>query len=191
MAPSLGRECCVPGPQDADKSGASLQYIIAVLEHLKRHPSQGGPEVMEMGRYWHPRMNWYGPAGIGTGRGMAGFRNWQQIPFLNGMPDHGQYVDEINYHFFGNGDCAAITGWPYMIQTATNDGWMGIGSSGKKIALRRPDFWRIEDGMTWENWALVDLLDAYSQLGIDVFASLREFNKSHNLGRNTTPESAL
>ena len=43
------------------------------------------PEVMEMPRFWHPRMNWYGPAGIGTGRGIEGFRNWHQIPFLNAV----------------------------------------------------------------------------------------------------------
>jgi hypothetical protein len=53
---------------------------------MKRHPSQGGPEVMEMPRFWHEKTNWYGPAGIGTGRGIAGFRNWHQIPFLNACP---------------------------------------------------------------------------------------------------------
>ena len=25
---------------------------------------------MEMDKYWHPKMTWYGPCGIGTGRGM-------------------------------------------------------------------------------------------------------------------------
>ncbi len=112
MAPSLGREWHVPGPAtldglvqgpyDAAAGQATCQHIIDMLEHMKRHPSQGGPEVMEMERFWHPRMNWYGPAGIGTGRGIAGFRNWHQIPFLGGMPDRGQYVGEITYHFFGD-----------------------------------------------------------------------------------------
>lgn len=201
MAPSLGREFCVPapatqdgfvpGPHDEERSRASTQHIIDMLDHLKLHPSQGGPEVMEMDRYWHPRMSWYGPAGIGTGRGTAGFRNWHQIPFLNGMPDRGQYVDEIDYHFFGDGDYTAVTGWPNMFQTVTQDGWMGIAPSGKKITMRSLDFWRLEDGLIRENWVLVDLLDAYAQLGVDVFARLREFNKARNLGRITIPESAL
>jgi hypothetical protein len=43
-----------------------------------------------MERFWHPRFNWYGPAGIGTARGVRGFRAWHQIPFLRGMPDRGQ-----------------------------------------------------------------------------------------------------
>ncbi|WP_413219126.1 ester cyclase [Tritonibacter mobilis] len=197
MAPSLGREWhvpgpstqdgLVPGPYDAEAGAASCAHIIDMLEHLKKHPAQGGPEVMEMERFWHPRMNWYGPSGIGTGRGIAGFRNWHQIPFLNGMPDRGQYVDEINYHFFGDGDYAAVTGWPNMIQTVTHDGWMGIAPAGKKITMRSLDFWRLENGRIRENWVLVDLLDAYAQLGVDVFARLREFNKARNLAPINIP----
>lgn len=198
MAPSLGREWqvpgpatqdgLVPGPYDAARGKAACQHIIDMLDHLKKHPSEGGPEVMEMDRFWHPRMSWYGPAGIGTGRGIAGFRNWHQIPFLNGMPDRGQYVEDITYHFFGDGDYAAVTGWPNMIQTVTHDGWMGIAPAGKRITMRSLDFWRIESGLIRENWVLVDLLDAYQQLGVDVFARLREFNKVRNLGRINLPD---
>ena len=187
MAPSLGREFCVPGPAsgdglhrapDADGGRQSRERVVDMLEHLKRHPSQGGPEVMEMERFWHPRMNWYGPAGIGTGRGIAGFRDWHQIPFLNGMPDRGQYLDEITYHFFGDGPYVAVTGWPNMIQTVTADGWLGIAPAGQRITMRSLDFWRLEDGLIRENWVLVDLLDAHRQLGVDVLARMREFNKA-------------
>lgn len=197
LAPSLGREWHVPGPATLDgivpgpwneeASKASQQHIIDMLNHLKKHPSRGGPEVMEMDRFWHERMNWYGPSGIGTGRGIAGFRNWHQIPFLNGMPDRGKYVDEITYHFFGDGDYAAVTGWPNMIQTVTHDGWLGIAPSGQRITMRSLDFWRIENGKIRENWVMVDLLDAYKQLGVDVFHRLREFNKARVPGRIPFP----
>lgn len=192
MVPSLGREFCIPGPasgdglmraaRDEDQSEASRQLIIDMLEHMKRHPSQGGAEVMEMPRFWHPRMNWYGPAGIGTGRGIEGFRNWHQIPFLNGMPDRGNKVDEIIYHFFGDNDYAAVTGWPDMIQTISHDGWLGIPPVGKEITMRSLDFWRLEGGLIRENWVMVDLLHMYDQIGVDVFARLREFNKARNMG---------
>ena len=192
MVPSLGREFCIPGPasgdglmraaRDEDQSEASRQLIIDMLEHMKRHPSQGGAEVMEMPRFWHPRMNWYGPAGIGTGRGIEGFRNWHQIPFLNGMPDRGNKVDEIIYHFFGDNDYAAVTGWPDMIQTISHDGWLGVPPLGKEITMRSLDFWRLEGGLIRENWVMVDLLHMYDQIGVDVFARLREFNKARNMG---------
>ena len=197
VAPSLGMEIYVPGPASSDgivrpardetESNTSRSLIVDMLNHMKRHPSQGGPEVMEMARFWHENMNWYGPAGIGTCRGIRGFRNWHQIPFLSSMPDRGQYLDEITYHFFGDGPYVAVTGWPDMVQTVTHDGWMGIAPSGKKITMRSLDFWRVADGRIRENWVMVDLLDAYRQLGVDVFRRLREFNKARVPGRVPFP----
>ncbi len=93
------------------------------------------------------------------------------------MPDRGQFVDQITNHFFGDGDYVGVTGWPNMIQTMSDGGWMGIAPSGKRITLRSLDFWRLENGLIRENWVLVDLLDVYDQIGVDVFARTREFNK--------------
>ena len=201
MAPSLGLEYHIPGPASLDghvngpwnekESKTSCDLVMEMLNHMTLHPSQGTAEVMQMPKFWHPRMNWYGPAGIGTGRGIAGFRNWHQIPFLNAMPDRGRYNDEISFHFFGDGDYAAVTGWPDMIQTVTNDGWMGIAPPGQKISMCSLDFWRIEDGLIRENWVLLDLLDVYYQLGVDVFKRLKEFNKARILGRVSLPELVL
>jgi len=188
LAPSLGREMRVPGPAtqdglvqgpwDAEHSTGSCRIVIDMLAHMNRHPGQGGAEVMEMPRFWHPRMTWYGPAGIGTARGISGFRNWHQIPFLAAMPDRGQNADAVTAHFFGDGDYAAVTGWPNMMQTLSADGWLGIAPAGRWIELRSLDFWRLEQGLIRENWVLIDLLDVYRQLGLDVFARLREFNKA-------------
>ena len=36
--------------------------------------------------HWHPRMMWYGPAGIGTARGLAGFVDDHQLPFRIAFP---------------------------------------------------------------------------------------------------------
>ncbi len=188
LAPSLGREWhvpapagndgMVPGPYVEEEGAATCRHIIEMLDHLKKHPSQGGPEVMEMERFWHPKMSWYGPSGIGTGRGISGFRNWHQIPFLRAMPDRGQYLEEITYHFFGDRNFAAVTGWPNMVQSITRDGWLGIPPVDKKITMRSLDFWRLEGGLIRENWVLVDLLHMYHQIGVDVFARMREFNKA-------------
>lgn len=198
MAPSLGREWRVPGPAtcdglvdgpyDADKGAHSCQLIVDMLTALVKHPKDPDPRVMEMERFWDPRMSWYGPAGIGTARGISGFRNWHQIPFLNAMPDRGQHAEETTHHFFGDGNYAAVTGWPNMCQSLSQDGWLGITPTVKKISLRSLDFWRVENDKIRENWVLVDLLDVYHQLGIDVFARLREFNKARNLSRLTIPD---
>lgn len=191
MAPSLGREGLIPGPATCDGlqtgdyqhdvSTKSKTLVIDMLTAMSKHPEEP-QEAMEMPRYWHPKMNWYGPAGIGTGRGISGFRHWHQIPFLMGMPDRGSFRDELTYHFFADGPYVAVTGWPNMKQTLSDDGWMGIAPSGRMITLRSLDFWRIERGQIRENWVLVDLLDVYRQLGVDVLGRMRTFNKARATG---------
>jgi len=201
MAPGLGREWNVPGPATQDglqagpskpaKSAESLKHIIDMLSAMGRHPTQGGPEVMELEKYWHPRFNWYGPAGIGTGRGIAGFRHWHQIPFLKAMPDRLNRDSRVNAHFFADRNYVAVTGWPNMIQTLSDDGWMGIAPTNKEICLRSLDFWRLENNLIRENWVLIDLLDVYRQIGVDVFGRLKEFNKARiGFNRNTGESSS-
>ena len=48
--------------------------------------------------------------------------------------------------------------------------------------MRSLDFWRIENGLIRENWVLIDLLDIYRQINVDVFDRIKEFNKAKNIG---------
>ena len=77
-----------------------------------------------------------------------------------------------------------------MQMTVTGDGWLGIAPSGQEITMRSLDFLRVEGELIRENWVLVDLLDVYEQLGVDVFALLREFNKSRVSGALSLPIGA-
>ena len=184
MGPSLGNEWHVPGPASQDgldtaqvtpeQSAASCQHVIDMLSAMQKYPAQGGPEIMEMEKYWHPHFNWYGPSGIGSSRGIESFRSWHQSPFLDAMPDRGQYPDDVSQHFFAEGAYVAVTGWPNMAQTLSGHGWLGIGPTGQKITLRSLDFWRLENGFIRENWVLVDLLDIWSQTGVDVMARMQQ-----------------
>lgn len=185
MSPSLGREFCVfgpatgdgiqNGPYDEQTSNASKTHVVDMLAALTRHPVEP-VEAMELPRFWSDKMNWYGPAGIGTARGIDGFRKHHQIPFLNAMPDRGQADDDLTFHFFGDGNYVGVTGWPDMMQTVTHDGWLGIAPAGQRIAMRSLDFWRIEKGKIRENWVLLDLIDIFAQIGVDVFARMRQMS---------------
>ncbi len=193
MAPQLGAFLCTPGPMTQDgltvsgDGAAALAHVKAMLDDMCRHPGDPDPAVMQLEKYWHPRFNWYGPAGIGTGRGTAGFRNWHQIPFLNAMPDRGQDRTGLMTHWIAQGNYVAETGWPNMRQTLSADGWLGIAPSGQTVTMRSLDFWRLENGLIRENWVLVDLLDMYAQIGVDVLARMREFNKARVPGRIAFP----
>jgi predicted ester cyclase len=181
MSPSLGREWHVPGPASQDGltvsgSGETAKQIVGdMLTGLSKF-DEGGATAMELPRYWHPRCSWYGPSGIGTARGISGFRNWHQIPFLKAMPD--RVGNKDTGHFFGEGNYVGFTGWPGMYMTISGDGVLGIPPNGRKITLRSLDFWRVQDDMIRENWVLVDLLHVYSQLGVDVLARMRDLAKA-------------
>ena len=185
MAPQLGAYLCTPGPMSGDglfasgDGSATMSHVLDMLTDLCRHPANPDPAVMQLEKYWHPAFNWYGPAGIGTSRGISGFRNWHQIPFLNAMPDRRlDAVADLMSHWFAEGDYVCETGWPNMRLTLTDDGWMGIAPVDKEVCLRSLDFWRMEDGLIRENWVLVDLLDVYAQVGINVLGRMEEFNKA-------------
>lgn len=195
MAPQLGAYLCTPAPMSGDGLTVSgdgrhaFDHVVAMLEDLCRHPANPDPAVMQLGKYWHPRFNWYGPAGIGTARGIPGFRNWHQIPFLRAMPDRKlDAMGDLMSHWVGEGSYVCETGWPNMRLTLSHDGWMGIAPAGREVLLRSLDFWRLEGGLIRENWVLVDLLDLYAQVGVDVLARLREFNKARNLAAISVPD---
>jgi len=189
MTPSLGVEWVIPGPAGQDgiltgsydeaQAKASVQLVLDMVGGLRRSPD--GFDAMEMERYWHPKMNWYGPAGIGTARRLSGFQNWHQFPFLRAMPDRQAILD--NGFMFGDGDYVGFTAWPGMQMTLSGDGWLGIPPANQSLTMRSLDFWRREDGLLRENWVLVDLLSVYDQLGVDVFSRMREVTHARQLPR--------
>ena len=65
-----------------------------------------------------------------------------------------------------------------MIQTLSHSGWLGLPPLNREISMRSLDFWRVEKGLIRENWVMVDLLHIYDQIGVDVLARMREFNKA-------------
>ncbi len=188
MGPALRTAWNVPSPAtqdgltidcaDASESAKSCEIVAEMLAYMSRHPAEP-EEVMELERFWHPKMSWYGPAGIGTCRGIAGFRNGHQIAFLRGLPDRKGAVS--NGHYFGEGPYVAFTAWPGMQMTVAGDGWLGIVPTGRKITMRSLDFWRVENGLIRENWVLVDLLHVWNQLGVDVLARMREVTQTIDL----------
>jgi hypothetical protein len=85
LAPSRGVEGLWPGPitgdglvfdaSDPAESVASLAQTLAMHATLGAYnDSEGsgrdGLIAMPQREYWHPRMMWYGPSGIGTTRGL-------------------------------------------------------------------------------------------------------------------------
>lgn len=187
MVPQMGAFLSTPAPMPQDGlsvegcGAAALAHVQAMLADMCRHPADPDPKVMNLPAYWHTRFNWYGPAGIGAARGIAGFRHWHQIPFLRAMPDRGLDAGGLHSHWIAQGDYVCETGWPNMRLTITQDGWLGIAPANQPITLRSLDFWRLEGGLIRENWVLVDLLDMWAQIGVDVLGRMRTLNAARSL----------
>ena len=179
IAPSLGTADRVPGPSTHDglilaappvaETQKSLQLVEAMIAGLM---SYDGNTLQSMGmtRFWHPNMMWYGPAGIGTARGLKGFEDHHQIPFLKAFPDR---IGGNHKARLAEGDYIASTGWPSMQATHTGGGFLGLPPTGKRIGQRIMDFWRRDGDLLRENWVFIDLIDLLLQMDVDVFARLR------------------
>jgi predicted ester cyclase len=178
MAPSLGTEGVWPGP--ATQAGLKLDVTdpIGGAESLRVVRAMHGAllsfdgrhlESMDHAKYWAPDFMWYGPSGIGTTRGLDGFRIHHQIPFLRALPDRsgGENV------YLGDGEFVANAAWPGMSATHTGGDWLGLAPTGKKFTIRVMDFYRLEQGLLAENWVPIDIVDILYQLGVDVFDRMR------------------
>ena len=176
LPPSLGATDHVPGPmthdglvitpQDSAESHHSLQLVEAMISGLMDYDG-ATLESMGMQRFWHPQMMWYGPAGIGTTRGLAGFQQHHQRPFLQAFPDRRGGNHKAR---FADGVYVASTGWPSIQATHVGDGWLGVKSTGTRVTMRVMDFWRRDRSALRENWVFIDLIDLLGQMNVDVLA---------------------
>ena len=132
---------------------------------------------MEMEKYWDvENMMWYGPSGIGTTKGLKGFQDYHQIPFLEAFPDRGVNSDQTksNYVNIADGNYVCHFGHNVMYGTHTGDAWLGLKPSGVKFNMSVQDFWRCENGQLVENWVMLDLVNVLDQFGVNVFHLLEK-----------------
>lgn len=186
LAPSLGQEMrwlppathdgVILSPQDNALSQRAIERVLRMHAALGQFP--GGPptraalDAMEMVKHWHPHFMWCGPAGIGTTRGLKGFEDYHQIPFLVAFPDRG---GSAIGHFIriGDGDYVVTGGWGYLQATHTGGGFLGMPPTGRRLAMRVMDFYRCDEETIVENWIPFDIPHLLLQMGVDVFDRMR------------------
>ncbi|WP_224823274.1 nuclear transport factor 2 family protein [Cognatishimia sp. MH4019] len=147
---------------------ASMDVVLTMHAALLRFDGKS-LESMPHADYWHPDFMWYGPAGIGTTRGLEEFRAHHQIPFLTGFPDR---AGAGHYIRISDGDYAVTGGWPSVSGTHLGP-WLGMPATGKRINMRVMDFYRLADGRIRENWVPIDIIDIARQMGVDAFERVR------------------
>lgn len=178
---SLGAEMMFPAPATQNgvrmspdagaESRKSLALMEAMLEGLRAYRGDLA-ELKSMGqsRFWHPRMMWHGPGGIGTTRGLRGFQDFHQRPFVGAFPDR---MGGDHYARFADGPFIASSGWPSLRASHSGGEWLGLAPTGKKITMRVMDWWRREGDFLRENWVLIDIPELFAQMGSDLLARMR------------------
>jgi len=194
LAPSLGVECTWPGPITGDgivlhatapsEGAANLTQTLAMHGTLLGYDDLSGQGrngllLMPQRLHWHPQMMWYGPAGIGTARGLEGFVDDHQLPFRTAFPLSPQLSPAtgsvVSGHIIriGDGKYSVTGGWPSRCLVHRGEGFLGLPASGREIMMRVMDFYLHHEGLIRENWVPIDLIDILRQMGIDAFGRMR------------------
>ena len=174
LPPESGATRWIPGPRAGDglrqggadpaDSARSLKLVLAMIDALNDYD---GRQLASMGmtRFWTEDMRWYGPAGIGSTVGLAGFEEHHQIPFLRAFPDRvGGTEDTV---WIAEGPYVACAGFPVLYMTHAGE-YLGHPASGQAVTMRGIDWWRREGARLAENWVFVDLPHFFGQLGVDL-----------------------
>jgi predicted ester cyclase len=185
VGPSLGIEEMWPGPltadglllteQDPAASAASLAQTLAMHKTLGDYNDLDGRGregllAMPQKEHWHPKMMWYGPAGIGTTRGLTGFVDDHQLPFRIAFPNR---RGGNHYVRIGDGSYSATGGWPSVHAVHLGGGFMGLSPTGRNVTMRVMDFYLHHEGLIRENWVPLDIIDLLRQMDVDVFARIK------------------
>lgn len=174
MPSQVGVEWMCPGPgkgpsytsnsRDEAASEQSVHRVWDMLQDVRK----GTAETPESGLsgHWHDHAIWYGPTGLGTARGHADIAHKIFGQFRSGLSDNTRHLEQGV--FFGDGPLVAFTGWPSGTAMHTGDGFLGVPATGTRLTRCSLDFWSVENRMIRECWVMIDIIDLYRQMGINV-----------------------
>ncbi len=171
----LGTELQFPGPAthdgvcpSGDNGPKSLDIVEGMLGDLHVYDPRNSASPGQTGEtgYWAEDMLWWGPGGIGSNFQWEGFVKDHRASFLHAFPDR---KGGNHYCRIGDGNYAAISGWPSMTMTHKGD-YIGVPATDRALTLRVMDFYRCRTGKIAENWVLLDYVDLFRQMGVDLIA---------------------
>ena len=178
LAPSQGYEGVVPGPASQDgivdgrsdpvTSRMTADLVEGMLKMLATDDEAWRP-------FWHDRMVWYGPGGLGSYSTVDAFAGFQR-PFeqtFDGWGDGSEagFTDFGSNCKAGDGDYAFLHGWRQITGVQTRS-FLGLEPTGKRVFMRDCDWWRCKDGKIVENWCMLDIPHVLMQLDFDLFADV-------------------
>ena len=162
-------------------SKLSLEQSLIMQRSLNIKPELDNPSDEELRmklidhpqkEYWHEKMIWYGPSGVGTTRSLEGFVDYHQLPFRKTFKER-NYWKLGHYCEIGDGKFSLTAGW-HSIQAKYGSGdWLGYSAKDKVVTMRVMDFYHHDEGKIRENWVPIDIVHILKQIDIDVFELIK------------------
>ena len=165
----------------------SLEQTLRMHKTLAEFDDRGSLSrealiAMPQRDHWHPKMMWYGPAGIGTTHRLEGFVDGHQLPFRVAFHRRQGTFDEVmaerarngagHYIRIGDGPYSVTGGWPSVYAMHMGAGFGGMPATGKPVFMRVMDFYLHHEGLIRENWVPIDLLHLFGQMGLDLIGRM-------------------
>ncbi|MBL8580848.1 MAG: ester cyclase [Rhizobiaceae bacterium] len=187
----VAAETLMPGPasrdgvvltaQDRGETRKSLELVEAMIFGGLLTFDGDDSASMGMERYWTPDMMWYGPGLIGATMGLDAFLKFHQEPWQNAVRPRGALTARDRKHVarFGDGPFCSFAVWPSLYATRGAD-LLGVPTTEQPVDIRVMDFYHRSGDRLNENWILIDFPHLFQQLGVDLFARMRE--SSNNAG---------
>ncbi len=156
MSGSRPEQAALSRDNDLSKTEDSLRVIDEMVDALDRNADN-------MSDFFADDFRWMGNAGCGTKHGLDEFRRNWQLPLRAAFTDR-KYLDEAR---IAQGEWVSCFG---HIEATHSGVFMGVPASGKRVKINYMDFWKVKGGKIMENWVLLDYLDLFRQMDVDLIA---------------------
>jgi predicted ester cyclase len=147
-----------------NESAYSLRHIRQFIFDGLNAYDQNALQSMGMADYFHPRVQWYGPGGIGHCDGFHEFETLHQQPWLQAFPD--RRVQDLDA-LIAEGAYSAAPGWSGVIATHQGE-YLSYSPTGRTIQINGMDWWKRDAEQYVENWVFVDMVHLFKQFGVNL-----------------------
>ena len=163
--------------EDAEAERETLAAVDGMISAMREFDGKD-LDTMHQWDFWDAEhMIWAGPCGIGQTRGLKGYQNYHQRPWLEAFPDRTTHGNLNMVPIVTEGHYTCLGAWndgENIYATHTGGDLFGLAATGKPIKVRDVDWYRIENGKIVENWCMIDIIYLLEQLGIDIFARMKK-----------------
>ena len=181
MVPPINTDSVNFFEKDIEISNSSLRQALSMNRSLNFKPETENLSDEELKKrlidhpqreYWHDKMIWYGPCGIGTSRSLEGFIDMHQLPFRKSFTER-DYFKLGHYCEIGDGKFSLCAGWHSLEANYGSNDWLGFTANNQKLTMRVMDFYHHDEGKIRENWVPIDILHILKQIGLDILEKVK------------------